>query len=165
MTDEISTRVSRARSEPIDLTVVDTDPTVVQAHNTSSDRIHTVVPRAIHCSCEDHTYRGYICKHIIALLDDDSNASNGMYDALVDRKYGLQDDIDELRSEIDEYSSKVSEIESVIEKVDIGADSIGLEWGGDHESPVTEDDPLVSESSETGDSITSLTVSSLGGDQ
>ena len=157
MTDEISTRVSRARSESIDLTVVDTDPTIVQAHNTSSDRIHTVVPRAIHCSCEDHTYRGYICKHIIALLDDDSDASDSMYDSLVDRKSGLQDDIDELRSEIDEYASEVSEIELVIETVDVEDDSLVSE----SESRKSGD----SVTSETGDSITSLTVSSLGGDQ
>lgn len=113
MADETDTldRIERARSEPMTASVVDSDPLVVQVDNESNDTVHTVVPESLHCSCEDHTYRGAVCKHlaIIALGEDESvepELRDIVRNSITDELMGLEGELLRLRNQIEEIESE-----------------------------------------------------------
>lgn len=68
---EVQKRIDRARREAIEFSVASTDPLVVMADNEdgtgSGSTPYTVVPQALHCGCPDDTFRGPVCKHLLAL--------------------------------------------------------------------------------------------------
>jgi hypothetical protein len=120
-------------------TLVDTDPVVVQVHNEDSDRIHTVVPQSVHCSCEDHTYRGAICKHIIDLLGTDGHSENLpdspqavsqsstdvgdlMRGYLKEHRADLESEANETRDRLDDLLFQCKQITGVLSELDIDQD-------------------------------------------
>lgn len=120
MTDQtVQERVARAQSQEMELTLVDTDPIVVQVYNETSDRIHTVVPESMHCSCEDHTYRGYICKHIIALLDAGGHVGEIMREEIKQEKNECYVEAEALRDEIEDVMFRADQITAVLNALDV----------------------------------------------
>jgi len=123
MTDEtIQDRVERAQSQSMEMTLVDTDPVVVQVYNEDSDRIHTVVPQSVHCSCEDHTYRGAICKHIIALLDAQGHVGDLMRGYLKEHRADLESEANETKDRLDDLLFQCEQITGVLTELDVDQD-------------------------------------------
>lgn len=69
---DIQERIDRAVEREVEFSVASSDPLVVQADSEHSDSIHTIVPKSLHCSCPDDTYRGPVCYHQIALMLEDN---------------------------------------------------------------------------------------------
>jgi len=123
MTDEtIQDRVERAQSQSMEMTLVDTDPVVVQVYNEDSDRIHTVVPQSVHCSCEDHTYRGAICKHIIALLGTEGHVGDLMRGHLKEHRASIESEANEVKDRLDDLLFQQKQITEVLNELDIDQD-------------------------------------------
>lgn len=115
MTDQtIEDRVERAQSQDMELTLVDTDPVVVQVYNGTSDRIHTVIPESVHCSCEDHTYRGMLCKHLIAVLDSDGHIGEIMREEIKQEKNQCYGEAEALRDELETTLDRAEAITEVL---------------------------------------------------
>lgn len=107
MTDEtIQDRVERAESENMEVSLVDMDPLVVQVYNEASDRIHTVIPASVHCSCEDSTYRDTICKHLITLLQSEGHVGDTARESLKQRRNSLGGEITEKTEQLNELRSE-----------------------------------------------------------
>lgn len=140
MTDEtIQDRVERAQSQSMEMTLVDTDPVVVQVFNEDSDRIHTVIPQSVHCSCEDHTYRGAICKHIIALLDTEGHSGNPkgdpqavsqsstdvgelMREELKEHRASIESEANEVKDRLDDLLFQQKQITGVLSELNVDQD-------------------------------------------
>lgn len=118
----VEARINRARSEEMDVTVESTDPHIVQVHNQESGTVHTVVPKALHCSCEDHTYRGVICKHMISLMDDDGPAASAMQEAVKEHRADLRSIAQELQEEQDEVLEECGAITDLLDGLNIDQD-------------------------------------------
>lgn len=129
MTDEtIQDRAERAQSQEMEITLIDTEPVVVQVYNEDSDRIHTVVPDSIHCSCEDHTYRGIICKHLLVLLQEDGHIGDQTREALKQKRNDLGESITEAQERLDELRSQrntITEALSAVGAMQISEESVG----------------------------------------
>lgn len=167
MTDEtIQDRVARAQSQTMEMTLVDTNPLVVQVYNEDSDRIHTVIPQSVHCSCEDHTYRGYICKHIIAVLQTEGHSEDAtssdrqlktaevgelMREKLKARRAEMECEANETKERLDDLLFQCRQITDVLSELEIDQDmettdeagmrllQEGLEVG---DAAIVEDDPV-----------------------
>lgn len=117
MTHEtVSRRVQRAKSQDMELTIVETDPVVVQVDSEASDQTHMVVPESIQCSCEEE---GYFCTHQIVVLDSGDHPGELLRDALAKEKNDcfverseINDKIEELEDEreIEELEAKQDEL-------------------------------------------------------
>lgn len=129
---DVQTRVERAQSEPMEITIVSNEPLVVEVYNEESDRVHTVVPSAVHCSCEDSTYRNVVlCKHQIAVLTEGEEPGDGVLSATMAedvRQYRatmhnavleLHDQIEEIQSEIERLDDRKHQIDAVLNELDI----------------------------------------------
>lgn len=120
MTDQnIQDRVNRAQSQTMELTLVDTEPFVVQVANEESDRVHTVVPESVHCSCEDHTYRGYICKHIISVLQTEDQFGELMEEELKEHRAELESEANEAKERLDDLLFQCHQITDVFSELNI----------------------------------------------
>lgn len=120
MTDEtIEQRIERAQSQHMEVSLVDTDPVIVQVYNEESDRIHTVVPDSIHCSCEDHTYRDSICKHMIELLQQEGHIGEITREALKDRREEIQVKQADMQSEMDALQEEREQISDALTALDL----------------------------------------------
>jgi hypothetical protein len=130
MTNEtIESRVERAQSQEMDVTLVDTEPVIVQVYNEESDRIHTVIPDAVHCSCEDHTYRDIICKHLIVLLQDDGNIGEQTREAVRLERNEIDREITEMQNQITDRKAQRDAINEALSAV--GAELIADDTVGD----------------------------------
>lgn len=131
MTGEtVSERIERARSQNMDASLVDTDPVVVQVYNDDSDRIHTVIPESVHCSCEDHTYRSTICKHIIRLLLDDSHLGEVMREALTEYRNDVENRLVDLQAEVEELQYEREAVTEVLNELDLDHDAPSTDGAG-----------------------------------
>jgi tRNA U55 pseudouridine synthase TruB len=120
MTDEMTSiedRIERQQSQEMNITVVDTDPVIVQVHNTYSDRIHTVVPSSAHCSCEDHTYRGAICKHMLELLQHEGHIGEITRESIKQEREAIQTECAELQRKLDTLRSQRTQISAALDAV------------------------------------------------
>jgi len=152
MTDEtIQDRVERAQSQNMEMTLVDTDPVVVQVFNEDSDRIHTVVPQSVHCSCEDHTYRGAICKHIIALLGVEGHVGELMREELKEHRASIESEANEVKDRLDDLLFQQQQITEVLSELDIDQDMQRTDEAGMRllqegqevgDAAIVEDDPV-----------------------
>lgn len=139
MTEEtIQERVERAQSQEMNATIVRNDPVIVQVHNEASDRIHTVVPDAVHCSCEDHTYRGEVCKHIIELLQDEGHVGDIMREAIKQDRNDIQELQAEVKEQIRSLKERMNELQEQREKISATLNALDL----DHVSNATIEESL-----------------------
>lgn len=121
MTDETTTveeRARRAEEQDMTVTLVDNDPIVVQVYNDDSDRIHTVIPESMHCSCEDHTYRNTVCKHILRLMQDDGHIGGATREALKAERGEIQEQMADLQAQMDTLQSERTQISAALNAVD-----------------------------------------------
>lgn len=121
-TETVADRVERARSEDMEATLIDNDPVVVQVHNTASDRIHTVIPESIHCSCEDHTYRSELCKHLIFLLMQDGHIGAITAKHIKDYRADLESEANDARERLDDLLFKCRQITDLLSELDVDQD-------------------------------------------
>lgn len=127
MTDsnqDVSTRIDRARREQMDVSQVTEDSLLVlQVYNSQSDRFHTVIPGSGHCSCEDHTYRHVVCKHLAAVLLHDeygeraADELQAFHSDLESRANRIRDDLDELERELNRVLGTYDQITSALAEV------------------------------------------------
>jgi len=123
--NRIAERLERAESEQMDTRVVSDDPLVFEVTNEASDRVHTVVPESVHCSCEDHTYRGAVCKHMLALLLGDH--ADPMADALDQEAAEATERLIELNSEAESLQHQIASIDSALALTD-SEQSVPEDW-------------------------------------
>lgn len=115
--ETIEDRADRAQNEELTATVVETNPLVVQVHNEDSDSIHTVVPSAGHCSGEDHTYRGMVCKHLLFLMQQDGDIGEITRESLKEQRNELDSQIDELHRELESVTDERDQITAALDAV------------------------------------------------
>lgn len=137
----IHDRIERAqeRADELDVAIVSEDPLVVHVDSDHSDRVHTVVPESLHCSCEDHTYRDTVCYHLIHLMIGDDIpdvAQEAARLALTDELTSMQAREMELRAEIEAIYEQREDFQAVRDEMDMK--DYGL--GTDHGSEATDDD-------------------------
>jgi len=118
----IQERVERSRSNDLEFTLVDTNPVVIQVYSNKSDRIHTVVPQSVHCSCEDHTYRGAVCYHIIALLDADGHIGDLMQESIKEHRADVEKQANEVKDRLDDLLFQQEQITAVLSELGIDQD-------------------------------------------
>ena len=123
--DRIADRLERAESEQMDTRVVSDDPLVFEVTNKASDRVHTVVPESVHCSCEDHTYRGAVCKHMLVILLSDHSAQ--MADALDQEAVEATESLIELNEEAESLQHQIATIDSALALTD-SEQSVPEDW-------------------------------------
>lgn len=114
--------MERAQSQNMTVETVDTDPFVLSVTNETSDRVHTVIPKSLHCSCEDHTYRDMMCKHLIAVLDDEElgEKARGL---MADRRNEIDRQLDDLYVEVNELESTRKSVQAVFNELDLDHDA------------------------------------------
>jgi hypothetical protein len=95
---------------------------VVLVHNEESDRTHTVVPDAGHCSCEDHTYRDTVCKHLLFLLQQAGHIGHTTRESIKEQRHTLEQRSVELRAAIDTIENKIEQITTALDAVDADQD-------------------------------------------
>lgn len=128
-TSDIESRLERARSESMDIvTIAESDDlTVLNVINETKETQHTVVPEALHCSCEDHTYRDAICKHLLFVADNDPTADSTrrVRQAITDELTSLTDEHTEIKAKERELRSQIDQLKSVRSQFD--TDDYGVE--------------------------------------
>lgn len=78
----VQERIDRARSQPMSVSVAQDEPQLVLEIDNEEGSVHTVIPDILHCSCPDHHYRGYVCKHIAFAAMQDDEYGQAVRDAL-----------------------------------------------------------------------------------
>jgi hypothetical protein len=132
--DPVQDRIERARTRDLEVTIESAQPLVASVYSAHSDSMHTVVPQALHCSCEDNTYRGPLCYHLIAILlqevDGESDAIDAVHaharDALSDRMTEIQDEYVDLISEVSELLQERWLLQDVRDEMPSGWDVSAL---------------------------------------
>lgn len=112
-------RVRRAQNEEMEAHVVRQDPLVVEVDNESSDSTHAVLPDALYCDCEDHRYRGAVCKHMIFLANREDWIAEAVRQALTDQLTELQSEEMHLRDRLRSISQERDQIETVRSSLDV----------------------------------------------
>lgn len=131
--NQIVDRLERAKAESMQTQLVSDDPCVLQVTNEDSDRVHTVVPESAHCSCEDHTYRGLVCKHmLVILLGEHSGPMAEGLDQVADTK---SQRLSDLYDESETVAEEISDIDTALALTD--SDTTGWEDA----EPVTIESP------------------------
>lgn len=115
---EIRERVQRARERNVEFTVANNMPLVVEADSENSGRIHTLVPNAMHCSCEDSTYRSPICYHMLALAMTDSLPGEVMLEELESNRDEFESREAELREQADQYGASARVLRVALEEIE-----------------------------------------------
>jgi hypothetical protein len=115
---DIESRIARAQSQEMEIEEVSSSPLVVEVANRSSGRIHTVLPETVYCSCEDHTYRDSLCKHLIFVADGSDYIAEELRQSMTDDLLAMQSEAQELRSRLREIESKQAQYTAVRESLD-----------------------------------------------
>jgi hypothetical protein len=115
---DVESRIARAQSQEMAIEVVSDSPLVVEVSNETSGRIHTVLPETVHCSCEDHTYRESLCKHLIFVADGTDYIAEELRQSMTDDLMAMQSEAQELRSRLREIESKQAQYNTVRESLD-----------------------------------------------
>lgn len=118
-------RIERAQSQTMDVTLVEEDPVIVQSSREGSDQVHTQVLDAVHCSCQDATYRNVICRHLLGILMDDGHLGDVAREAVLDKRdelvseYGtISERMERLERRKDSVQEERKMLSSVIEELD-----------------------------------------------
>lgn len=139
--DKQRERLERARSEPMDHWIESEDPLIVKVENPASGfsasrnqkddgeveneqsgSVHTVIPDALDCSCPDSTYRDFIDKHMLYLIEQDDEAGTAMRGALKSHQEELKERLSEIQSERIEIQSEIGQVREIFGLIDQPSD-------------------------------------------
>lgn len=165
--ETIDDRLERAQAEEMTLSVSETDPVIVLIHNKDSDRVHTVVPSATHCSCEDQTYRSRVCKHMLTCLLDDGEVGSLMAESLRTEREDMQERMADLNDELSSLKAQRKQISSALDAADvrhIADDTIEQMADGIRAEQEAHADPETDEVDAFGTMIAEMTDDETGGD-
>lgn len=152
MNPELEDRLDRAERIDPEYYVLEDDPLIIEFESDSGNT-YTVLPETGYCSCDDHRYRGMVCKHLLALatqIDDEERPYLDRATAL-----GLtyeRDRLESEREELEEELARASHLEDVWaqaeERAHLLTTSSGsdTDWVDEFEPRVTEEDAIAWES-------------------
>lgn len=89
-------QVDQVRSESWEITLIEEDPVSIEVYSSTEDRMHTIVPYNLACSCTVQGRVGMLCDHLIAIMDTDGFAGALTREYLKERRFKLQSESPEL---------------------------------------------------------------------